>query len=170
MNRTVVKGEQDEQQISNELNKNIKENFNYNEEFDYDDDGALMIILKIKKVIETKLQEQIKILSKHANRTHLDKILDDWLERTNNTLSIFNNEEYKKAMKIEDQLTDYMNSKKDPNLENLPECSIELKGLIVNEFDLYWDKNLITGGYREWGKSKTNVKYKNEILNSELIE
>ncbi|RGB26745.1 hypothetical protein C1646_770019 [Rhizophagus diaphanus] len=111
MNRMVVKGEQDEQQISNELNKNIKENINCNEEFDYDDDGEFDDYFEDelndneiwdnatgglskgsplstgrgvsdearKKVIETKLQEQIKILSKYANRTHLDEIPDDKL-------------------------------------------------------------------------------------------
>jgi hypothetical protein len=43
-----------------------------------------------------------------------------------------------------------------------------MDGLIVNKFNLFSNKLLITGEFREWVKLKTMVK--NEILNIELIE
>lgn len=43
-----------------------------------------------------------------------------------------------------------------------------MDGLIVNEFNLFSNKLLITGEFREWVKLKTMVK--NEILKIELIE
>lgn len=38
----------------------------------------------------------------------------------------------------------------DFTLDSLPECSIMMNGLVVNEFGLYWNKLLISGDFREW--------------------
>jgi hypothetical protein len=38
----------------------------------------------------------------------------------------------------------------DFTLDSLPECSIMMNGLVVNEFGLYWNKLLISGDFGEW--------------------
>lgn len=78
--------------------------------------------------------------------------------------------EYTKANIVSAQLTNYMKSMNNSTIERLPNCSIMMDGLLINEFNLYWNKSLITGEFRDWAKLKTMVKYKNEFLNSELIE
>ncbi|PKK59447.1 hypothetical protein RhiirC2_794825 [Rhizophagus irregularis] len=37
--------------------------------------------------------------------------------------------------------------------------------LLVNEYNLIWNKSIITGGFRKWRKKVTDAKWKNEILN-----
>ncbi|PKY53813.1 hypothetical protein RhiirA4_472233 [Rhizophagus irregularis] len=44
------------------------------------------------------------------------------------------------------------------------------EALIVNEFNLYWEKILITGDYRGWRKKCTEAIWKNEILNSGKLD
>src|SRR5438034_30132 len=44
------------------------------------------------------------------------------------------------------------------------------ENLIINEFNLYWRKNIIAGNNRSWAKRKTYLKYKNEMLNCEVLE
>ncbi|PKK62315.1 hypothetical protein RhiirC2_790546 [Rhizophagus irregularis] len=44
------------------------------------------------------------------------------------------------------------------------------ESFIVNEYNLYWNYRLIFGNYRGWQKKMTEVKWKNEILNSKKIE
>src|SRR6266536_96956 len=48
--------------------------------------------------------------------------------------------------------------------------TINEEKLIINEFNLYWRQNIIGGDYRRWAKTKINLKYKNEKLNSEALE
>ncbi|PKY26528.1 hypothetical protein RhiirB3_441880 [Rhizophagus irregularis] len=88
----------------------------------------------------------------------------------NITLKVFNQFEYTKANIVSAQLANYMKSMNNSTIERLPDCSIMMDGLLINEFNLYWNKSLITGEFRDWAKLQTMVKYKNEILNSELIE
>jgi len=54
--------------------------------------------------------------------------------------------------------------------ENKRFYSIDLidNALIINEYNLIWNKILITGGYRKWRKEISNLIWKNEILNSEI--
>ncbi|UZO04077.1 uncharacterized protein OCT59_024476 [Rhizophagus irregularis] len=44
------------------------------------------------------------------------------------------------------------------------------EALLVNEYNLIWNKKIITGGFRNWKKKVTNVIWKNEILNSEKLD
>ncbi|PKB94770.1 hypothetical protein RhiirA5_438069 [Rhizophagus irregularis] len=44
------------------------------------------------------------------------------------------------------------------SVERIHNCSIMMDGLIVNEFNLFWNKLLITGEFREWTKLKTMNK------------
>ncbi|RGB35188.1 hypothetical protein C1646_759641 [Rhizophagus diaphanus] len=43
------------------------------------------------------------------------------------------------------------------------------QGLLVNEFNLIWNNNVITGGYRKWRKKVSMAIWKNEILNSDKL-
>uniref|UniRef100_U9UA15 Reverse transcriptase domain-containing protein n=2 Tax=Rhizophagus irregularis TaxID=588596 RepID=U9UA15_RHIID len=48
---------------------------------------------------------------------------------------------------------------------------INNEALLVNEFNLYWNQRLITGGYtRGWRKKVTNAIWKNEMLNSNRLD
>ncbi|PKY56492.1 hypothetical protein RhiirA4_476823 [Rhizophagus irregularis] len=42
-------------------------------------------------------------------------------------------------------------------------------GLLVNEYNLIWKKNIITGGFRKWRKKVSMAIWKNEILNSNKL-
>jgi hypothetical protein len=44
------------------------------------------------------------------------------------------------------------------------------KALMINEYNLYWNQRIITGGYRGWRKKVTNAIWKNEILNSNMLD
>jgi hypothetical protein len=44
-----------------------------------------------------------------------------------------------------------MDSMNNLTIERLSNCSIMMNGLLVNEFNLYWNKFLILGDFREWG-------------------
>ncbi|GBC31189.2 hypothetical protein GLOIN_2v1843317 [Rhizophagus irregularis DAOM 181602=DAOM 197198] len=47
---------------------------------------------------------------------------------------------------------------------------INNEALLINEFNLYWNQRLITGGYRSWRKKVTNAIWKNEMLNSNRLD
>ncbi|PKC55337.1 hypothetical protein RhiirA1_475782 [Rhizophagus irregularis] len=41
--------------------------------------------------------------------------------------------------------------------------------LLINEYNLIWKKNIITGGFRNWRKKVSMALWKNEILNSNKL-
>lgn len=54
--------------------------------------------------------------------------------------------------------------------EEIFDFALNDEGLKVNEYNLYWKKQLIPGDYRNWRKRCTNAIWKNEILNSKKLE
>jgi hypothetical protein len=79
-------------------------------------------------------------------------------------ITIYDNE-YAIEMEKHEKLSLYIKSL-DINILNNNEVRINNSGLIVNEFNLYWEKKLIGGNYRGWARKKTFIKCKNEFLNS----
>ncbi|CAB4430219.1 unnamed protein product [Rhizophagus irregularis] len=41
--------------------------------------------------------------------------------------------------------------------------------LLINEYNLIWNKLIISGGFRKWRKKASDAIWKNEILNSEKL-
>lgn len=41
--------------------------------------------------------------------------------------------------------------------------------LLINEYNLIWNKSIISGGFRKWRKKASDAIWKNEILNSEKL-
>ncbi|CAB5362275.1 unnamed protein product [Rhizophagus irregularis] len=49
------------------------------------------------------------------------------------------------------------------------QIDISDNALLVNEYNLIWKKNIITGGFRKWRKNVSMALWKNEILNSNKL-
>ncbi|PKK58451.1 hypothetical protein RhiirC2_796271 [Rhizophagus irregularis] len=49
------------------------------------------------------------------------------------------------------------------------QIDISDNALLVNEYNLIWKKNIITGGFRKWRKKVSMALWKNEILNSNKL-
>ncbi|EXX75023.1 hypothetical protein RhiirA1_464808 [Rhizophagus irregularis] len=61
---------------------------------------------------------------------------------------------------------------KDKNIVMTIVHKIEIieEALLVNEYNLIWNKKIVMGGFRKWSKKVTDAIWKNEILNSEKLD
>lgn len=87
---------------------------------------------------------------------NLQPILIRANKRNSISIAVGKNEyqfEYTKANIVSAQLTNYMKSMNNSTIERLPDCSIMMDGLLINEFNLYWNKSLSLGigpNYKLW--------------------
>ncbi|GET57827.1 hypothetical protein GLOIN_2v1476761 [Rhizophagus irregularis DAOM 181602=DAOM 197198] len=70
--------------------------------------------------------------------------LEDWLEKMNITLKVFNQFEYTKANIVSAQLANYMKSMNNSTIERLPDCSIMMDGTT----DLYYIVSKRANGFK----------------------
>ncbi|GBB96289.1 hypothetical protein RclHR1_02720004 [Rhizophagus clarus] len=54
--------------------------------------------------------------------------------------------------------------------EDIEEIHIEDEILKTNEYNIYWNNNLVKWAYRRWSKIISQAKWKNELLHCKLVE
>ncbi|PKY54611.1 hypothetical protein RhiirA4_473512, partial [Rhizophagus irregularis] len=124
---------------------------------------------KVVKVI-------LDFINNCSNRRKLDNdyylellFIENFLEK--NEIKISGEEEniVDNIKEIRTKLKEFLTTK---SIINTIKNDFELidEALVVNEFNLIWKNKIITGGLRTWRKKITNAIWKNEILNSELLD
>ncbi|PKC09568.1 hypothetical protein RhiirA5_415501 [Rhizophagus irregularis] len=81
----------------------------------------------------------------------------------------YNDQGYKKVIEIKKKARGML---KDKNIVMTIVHKIEIieEALLVNEYNLIWNKKIVMGGFRKWSKKVTDAIWKNEILNSEKLD
>ncbi|PKB99260.1 hypothetical protein RhiirA5_430004 [Rhizophagus irregularis] len=111
-----------------------------------------------------------------SNRRKIDNefylkllFIEEFLEKNNIVIMDCNEKEYKIVKNLKKKMRESLNDKIIKQMIN-HQVEIVEEALLVNEYNLIWNKKIITGGFRNWKKKVTNVIWKNEILNSEKLD
>ncbi|PKK76491.1 hypothetical protein RhiirC2_772460 [Rhizophagus irregularis] len=111
-----------------------------------------------------------------SNRRKIDNefylellFIEEFLEKNNIVIMDCNEKEYKIVKNLKKKMRESLNDKLIKQMIN-HQVEIVEEALLVNEYNLIWNKKIITGGFRNWKKKVTNVIWKNEILNSEKLD
>ncbi|PKK60052.1 hypothetical protein RhiirC2_793922 [Rhizophagus irregularis] len=91
------------------------------------------------------------------------------LKNSNIDIIDYNDQGYKKVIEIKKKARGML---KDKNIVMTIVHKIEIieEALLVNEYNLIWNKKIVMGGFRKWSKKVTDAIWKNEILNSEKLD
>lgn len=118
----------------------------------------------------------VEFVNNFSNRKKIDNdyylellFIENFLE-TNNIELLEGNEKIYRIMK--EKRKDIREMIKDVNVIKTIKYNFRLidEALITNEYNLFWNNRLISGGFRSWRKLITNATWKNKILNSEKLE
>ncbi|PKY51335.1 hypothetical protein RhiirA4_468305 [Rhizophagus irregularis] len=88
----------------------------------------------------------------------------------NNEIEIIDGDEreYRETINLKKKMREMINDKKIIQTIN-HKFEIIDSALLTNDYNLFWKKQIITGGFRQWRKKVTDAIWKNELLNSEKL-